>query len=181
MRRELRAWFRSRLRRALRAPAPMPAMSATSMSAIGETSTNAIGEVCQECQRPIPPGLPPLPELVLGELDRHGATSAEQVARRLRRRTADVRAAFHELADAGLVRLEQPTASPRSRRWALVGHENGRGRAWDAHHLARGASVDQNGSPLRIGRERRAKVSASSITQSVFFAAHPPSRSRKAR
>ncbi len=133
----------------------MPLMSATPTSAIGETSTNAIGEVCPECRRPIPPGLPPLPELVLGELDCHGATSAEQVARRLRRRTADVRAAFHELADVGLVRLEQPTASPRSRRWALVGHENGRGRAWDAHDLARGASVDQIAQSVFFSPQRR--------------------------
>jgi hypothetical protein len=137
MRRRLRAW----LCRQLRTSAP---------------AESADGDLCPHCQRPIPPRLPPLAELVLGELDRVGATSAEQTARRLRRRTADVRAAFHELASIGLVRLEQPTPSPRSRRWAVVAHENGdgngHGRVWDARVVAPATSADW-------------------ISQSVFFAA----------
>jgi hypothetical protein len=114
--------------------------------------TSSDGDVCSHCGRPTPPALLPFEELVLGELDRHGAISAERLARQLHRRTAAVREALHALADVGLVRLEQPTASPRSRRWALVGHTNGRGRLWDARVVAPATSADL-------------------ISQSVFFAA----------
>jgi predicted ArsR family transcriptional regulator len=90
-----------------------------------------VSVVCAACGRPLPPPLPDLPAELLDRLDRVGPTSARKLADALHRRDADVRAALHELADAGVVRLEQPTRSPRSRRWAATAEA--RGRAWDAH------------------------------------------------
>lgn len=86
--------------------------------------------VCPACSRPAPPPLLALPAAVLEQLDASGPCSARRLADRLHRRDAAVRAALHELAAAGVVRLEQPTRSPRSQRWAIVSEE--RGRAWDA-------------------------------------------------
>ncbi|HZQ03700.1 MAG TPA: hypothetical protein VFA88_06755 [Gaiellaceae bacterium] len=86
---------------------------------------------CPCCSRPVPPPLEPLPALVLGQLDVEGPASSRRLAGALHRRAADVRGALHELAAAGVVRLEQPTGSTRSQRWTVV--SEARGRGWDAH------------------------------------------------
>jgi hypothetical protein len=59
-------------------------------------------------------------------LDAGGAAPTRALARRLRRRNGDVLAALHELEEQGIVRREQTSASPRSRRWS----SDGLGSAW---------------------------------------------------
>ncbi len=93
---------------------------------------------CPGCGRPIPPPLLNLHADVLALLDREGPLSARRVAATLHRRAVDVRTVLHELAEEGLVLLEQPTGSPRSQRWQPTGAAARRGRAWGADDAATG-------------------------------------------
>lgn len=146
--------------------------------------------VCRACGRPIPPDVSDLQALVLDLLDGEGPASASTLARKLRRRKADVLAAVHKLEAEGLIARER---SSRATRWSMAAQTRP-GTAQEPHVAVTGRpgglplASERSGPPVApaavgldsilaglllgvaYGRDRRERIAAAALLALVALA-----------